>query len=183
MPLKTVDAPTLKSWMDKGEALVVDVREPGEYAAEHIPGATLLPIGNITKPLLPAVAGKKLVLHCRGGTRGGKACEKLLTEDPTLELYHLKGGLSAWSQAGYKTQKSGKSLLPLDRQVQLTIGSGVLIGIMLGYLINPAFLLLAALFGAGLVNAGLTGWCGLAMLLAKMPWNQSQPSNPGVCHV
>ena len=64
MPIQTVDAPTLKNWLDKGEALLVDVREPAEHAAESIPGATLLSLGNISKAALPETSGKKLVLHC-----------------------------------------------------------------------------------------------------------------------
>lgn len=172
MPLRTIDAHTLKSWLNKGEAVLVDVREPGEYGAQHIPGAKLLSLGKITKTELPEISGKKLVLHCKAGKRGATACEKLLAEAPEMEFYNLEGGIDAWTQAGYEVQTSGKFFLPLDRQVQLTIGTGILLGVGLGYAVHPGFLLLAALFGVGLVNAGLTGWCGLAILMAKMPWNQ-----------
>lgn len=173
MPPKTIDANTLKIWLDKGEAVLVDVREPGEHSAERIPGAIHLPLGKVCKSALPEVSRKKLVIHCKVGGRGGAACEKLLAEDPNLEIYNLEGGLDAWARAGHAVASSGKFFLPLDRQVQLTIGIGVLAGVILGYALHPSFLLLAALFGAGLINAGLTGWCGLALLMAKMPWNQS----------
>jgi hypothetical protein len=56
--------------------------------------------------------------------------------------------------------------------VQLSIGLTVLLGTVLGYFVHPYFLILSAFFGLGLINAGLTGWCGLALLMAKMPWNQ-----------
>ncbi len=73
--------------------------------------------------------------------------------------------------------------LPLDRQMQLTIGVGVLTGVILGYTLDPRFLLLSAVFGAGLMNAGITGWCGLAILMAKMPWNQGKSTyKNGACH-
>ena len=120
----------------------------------------------------PVVAGKKLVIHCKAGKRGGMACEKLLAEDHNLEVYNLEGGISAWTQAGYAVKTSGKFFLPLDRQVQLTIGLGLLLSVALGYGVHPGFFLLAGFFGLGLTFAGLTGTCGLAMLLAKMPWNR-----------
>lgn len=183
MPLKTIDANTLKTWLDKGEAVLVDVREPGEHGAQRIPGAFHLPLAKVCKSALPETSRRKLVIHCKAGKRGGAACEKLLAEDPNLEIYNLAGGLDAWTQAGHAVASSGKFFLPLDRQVQLAIGTGVLAGVVLGYALHPGFLLLVALFGAGLINAGLTGWCGLALLMAKMPWNQqSSTCNTGVPH-
>lgn len=177
MPLRTVDATTLKNWLERGEAVIVDVREPAEYEAESIPGAILLPLANVNTQALPNTAGKKLVLHCKVGKRGGMACEKLLSEAPDLEIYNLEGGMSAWTHAGYEVKTSGTFFLPLDRQVQLTIGIGVMAGVILGYTVDPGFLLLSAMFGLGLINAALTGWCGLAILMAKMPWNRSSGSN------
>ncbi len=172
MALQTIDARTLKQWMDTGQAVLIDVREPAEYKAESIAGATLLPLAGINKSALPNYAGKKLVIHCRKGGRGGSAYEKLLAEDPNLEIYNLEGGISAWVEAGFPIQSSGKFFLPLDRQVQLTIGLLVLIGSLLAYFVNPLFLLLRGFFGAGLTFAGLTGFCGLAIIMARMPWNQ-----------
>jgi rhodanese-related sulfurtransferase len=173
MTIKTVDAATLKRWMDSGEALVVDVREPAEHAAENIEGANLLPLGVVSRNALPQVHDKKLVIHCRTGKRSSNACEKLLAEDPNLEVYNLEGGISAWRAAGLQVVSSGNYFLPLDQQVQLTIGLGVLAGSLLVYFVSPLFVLLTGFFGAGLIFAGLSGFCGLAMVMAKMPWNQS----------
>lgn len=173
MPLQTVNAKTLKKWLENNEAVLVDVREPAEHASENIPGATLLPLGRINKSVLPTFVGKKLVIHCRKGGRGGSACEKLLAEDPSLEIYNLQGGIEAWNAAGLTVASSGKPFLPLDRQVQLTIGLLLIAGSMLGTIFSPAWFLLTGFIGAGLTVAGLTGFCGLAILMAKMPWNQS----------
>lgn len=172
MPIKTVDANTLKKWVDSAQAIIVDVREPAEHKAENISGATLVPLGDISKSKLPNTEGKKLVLHCRSGKRSTSACEKLLAEDPGMEVYNLEGGISAWFDAGHEIKTSGKFFLPLDRQVQLTIGLGVLIGSALAYYINPLFSILTGFFGAGLTFAGASGTCGLAMVMAKMPWNK-----------
>lgn len=172
MALNTVDAKTLRNWLDNNEAVLIDVREPAEHAAEKIEGATLLPLAKISKTGLPPHSGKKLVIHCRKGGRGGTACQKLLQEDPDLEIYNLEGGLEAWNAAGLVSNKSGAFFLPLDRQVQLTIGLGVLSGSFLGYYVNPLFFLMTGFFGIGLTFAGLTGFCGLARLMARMPWNK-----------
>lgn len=182
MPIHSVDAQTAKAWLDKGEAVIVDVREPGEHGAEAIADAQLLPLAKVCKAALPEAPGKKLILHCKAGKRGGAACEKLLDEDPDLELYNLQGGIDAWAEAGFDVERSGGFFLPLDRQVQLTIGLGVVLGVLLGYFLHPGFLLLTAFFGLGLMNAGLTGWCGLALLMAKMPWNQRKTTaDKGEC--
>ena len=179
MPLNTINAPTLKKWLDNAEAILIDVREPAENNAESIIGATLVPLATISKTLLPYHTGKKLVIHCRKGARGSTACEKLLAEDPNLEIYNLEGGIDAWKQTGYAVNSSGKCFLPLDRQVQLTIGLIVLTASILGYLTTPAFFFITGFCGAGLTVAGLTGFCGLARVIAKMPWNQS--SKPSCC--
>ena len=172
MTIKNIDAKTLKKWLDNNEAVIVDVREPAEHESSKIEGSNLVPLATICKKTLPQFKGKKLVLHCHGGRRSQSACQKLLAEDQNLEVYNLEGGISAWLSAGNQAQKSGKFFLPLDRQVQLTIGLGVLTGSLLGYFINPAFCFLAAFFGSGLIFAALSGYCGLALLLAKMPWNR-----------
>lgn len=178
MPMKTVDAATLKRWMKSGEAVVVDVREPVEHAAEKIQGATLVPLGTVTKSSVPCCDGKKLVIHCRSGKRSASACEKLLAEDPNLEVYNLEGGISAWAAAGHSVAASGKFFLPLDRQVQLTIGLLLITGSVLGAIFSPEWFLLTGTIGAGLTFAGLTGFCGLARVMSKMPWNQNaEPVN------
>ena len=177
MSVKNVDAKTLKKWLENNEAVVIDVREPAEHEAEKISGSNLLPLANVCKNSLPECKNKKLVLHCRGGKRSSSACQKLIGEDPNLEIYNLEGGISAWMAEGCEIKTSGKFFLPLDRQVQLAIGLGVLIGSVLGYFVSPNFFLLCGFFGAGLIFAGLSGYCGLAVLMAKMPWNKGCQKN------
>jgi rhodanese-related sulfurtransferase len=172
MTVKNIDAKTLKKWLENNEAIVVDVREFSEHEAEKIAGSNLLPLAKVCKSSLPKYENKKLVLHCRSGKRSASACQKLLDEDSNLEIYNLEGGISAWSAEGCEIKTSGKFFLPLDRQVQLTIGLGVFVGSILGYLVSPVFFLLSGFFGAGLMFAGLSGYCGLAILMAKMPWNK-----------
>ena len=174
MTIKNINAKTLKEWLDADCAVLVDVREPAEYEAESIKGAKLVPLSSVCGGVLPDLAGKKLVMQCHRGGRSASACEKLLADDPDLEIYNLEGGISAWALAGYPVETSGKFFLPIDRQVQLTIGVCLLIASVLGYFISPKFFLLTGFFGAGLSFAGLTGFCGLAIFMAKMPWNKGK---------
>jgi len=102
MPMKTVDASTLKHWIDKDEVLVIDVREPSEYASEHIAEATLIPLGSMSMQVLPKIKhGHKLVIHCRSGKRSQHACEQLLQEEPSLEIYNLEDGILGWIAKGH----------------------------------------------------------------------------------
>jgi predicted branched-subunit amino acid permease len=74
--------------------------------------------------------------------------------------------------AGLPVVKGSKSAISIERQVRIGAGSLVLIGVILGFLIHPAFFGLTAFIGAGLVFAGVTDWCGMGLLLARAPWNR-----------
>lgn len=172
MTIKNINCETLKNWLKSGEAILIDVREPAENQSQKIEGSHLLPLSQISKKSLPNLETKKLVIHCHSGKRSQAACSKLLSEDPNLEIHNLEGGILSWINGGNKIQSAKKFFLPLDRQTQLTIGITVLSGSLLGYFVNSLFFILPAFFGAGLCFAGITGWCGLAILLSKMPWNK-----------
>lgn len=96
MAIKNVDAPTLKQWMEKGEAKLIDVREVSEWKEGYIPGAQLIPLATISAQALPAIEDKKLVIYCRSGKRSLTACNTLIKQNPTLEVYNLEGGILAW---------------------------------------------------------------------------------------
>lgn len=171
--IKSVTAKTLKDWLDKGEAVVIDVREASEYDEGHIKNSTLIPLSSINKSVLPKVKpNQKYVIHCKLGKRGNSACEKLLQEDPSLELYNLEGGISAWESAGFPIEKLSNCKLSLERQAQITSGGGVFLGTFLGLIIHPIFFLVPLALGLGLVITGLTGVCKLTAILADMPWNK-----------
>lgn len=160
---------TLKEWLAADQAFLIDVREPDEYRYEHIEGAVNIPLSTIDGSVAFEKTGKKTVIQCASGNRSMQACSKIAS---TSALYNLSGGLSAWKTAGFPIAKEKTAILPLQRQVQITVGAGVLGSVILGAFLHPAFLLIAGFMGAGLLNAGLTGWCGMALLLAKMPWNK-----------
>lgn len=170
--IQNVSAKQAKEWLESSQAILIDVREPAEYRSEHIGGAVLLPLAKVTASSLPEHEGKKLIFQCRSGKRGGMACDKLKDFGNGESIYNLDGGIMAWIEAGYGVERSKQFFLPVDQQTQLVIGLCVLCGSILAYTVHPAFLLLTGFFGFGLTLAGLTGFCGLAILLSKMPWNQ-----------
>jgi rhodanese-related sulfurtransferase len=169
--MQDVEATTLKMWLERREALLIDVREPSEYAAEHIPDAQLLPLSTFDPARVPQEAGKKVVLHCVMGKRSEQAGQKLLDAGFTT-VYNFRGGVQAWKDAGYTTTRGQQAPLSLQRQVQIVSGSLVLLGTLLGVLGSPWFLLLSGAVGIGLVYAGVSGTCGMATLLARLPYNQ-----------
>lgn len=160
----------LKSLQAHGCCLV-DVREPVEHAEEHITGAKLIPLGEIGKRAVEIDRTQPVVIMCRGGKRGEQALVKLRAMGFT-EVRNLAGGILAWKAAGLPVDKAARNVFPLMRQVQIVIGLGVLLGVILARTVHPDFIFLSAFFGAGLLCAGLTGWCGLVMLMSRMPWNQ-----------
>jgi hypothetical protein len=91
----------------------------------------------------------------------------------------VEGGLEAWTAAGLPVERGASRVLPLMRQVQIVIGLVSGVGAALAIWKHPLFALIPLGTGAGLLFAGLTGTCGLALLLARMPWNQRASSNAG----
>jgi hypothetical protein len=92
----------------------------------------------------------------------------------------MEGGMQAWESAGLEVIK-GRRTISLERQVRIAAGALVFFGSALGYFVNPAWIGLSAFVGGGLVFAGVTDTCGMAMILARMPWNNRAPSHKGSC--
>jgi rhodanese-related sulfurtransferase len=105
MNVKTVNVTTAKQWLDKKQAILIDVREPAEYASQNIVGAALHPVGSISVNSIPQT-DKKILIYCQKGARGSNACQKLMTENEELEVYNIEGGIEAWQQAGLATESS-----------------------------------------------------------------------------
>ena len=147
------------------------MREPDEYAREHIAGARLVPLSGFDPSDFAREHGKIGVFHCNSGNRTGQAAQRLLATS-FAEVYHLTGGLQGWRKAGLPVNANRKAPLPIQRQVQITAGSLVVLGVVLGVLVNPWFYALSGFVGAGLTFAGITGTCALASLLGLMPWNR-----------
>jgi rhodanese-related sulfurtransferase len=84
----------------------------------------------------------------------------------------VRGGTEAWAAQGLPLEGTESQAIGLERQVRIAAGSLVLLGCLLGWQVHAGFYGLAAFVGAGLVFAGVTGFCGMALLLARLPWNR-----------
>lgn len=122
MAIKTVNASTLKKWMDQKSVIIVDVREPDEYNSEHIKGSKLVPLATVGKKTLPKVPkGKKLVFQCRLGKRSHQACEMVAKELPKLTMYNLEGGIDAWKAAGFDVIKGKETKNEVKQEIKKEI--------------------------------------------------------------
>ncbi len=174
---REVDPLVLQEWIAAGEAIVIDVREPKEFAAGHIPGSRSMPLSVFQPELVPVGGAQKVVLHCAAGTRAGEACRKL-AEIGRNDVYLFRAGMQGWQAAELPVEGSGKKVIDVLRQVQMTVGTMILAGVLLGHFVAPGWLILAGFAGCGLLLAGLTGECPLALLIAKLPWNKSGAACP-----
>ena len=181
MAVQNVDVKTVVQWLEQDDAILIDVREQVEHASACIECATLLPLSNLHNLELPEFKNKKVVVHCRSGKRSQQACELFFDKHPEVDFYNLDGGIIAWQIEGQQVKKNSKKVLPLDQQVQLTIGLVLLISVLIAFVISINFIVIPALVGLGLVFAGLTGNCYLGLLLAKMPWNQVEKIQTSSC--
>ena len=157
-------------------AQLLDVRTPGEYAAAHVPGAKLIPLDDLKPDAFQRERGSAEIpvyVLCQSGGRARKAIEKL-ERAGVRGCVLVEGGTEGWIDAGLPTERAQSSGLPLMRQVQIAVGLVSAIGAALALLVNPFFAIIPLVMGCGLLFAGLTGICGLALLLAKMPWNRAQ---------
>nr|WP_024127250.1 rhodanese-like domain-containing protein [Streptomyces sp. F8]AHE39986.1 Membrane transport protein [Streptomyces sp. F8] len=163
------------------ELTVIDVRTPGEYAGGHLPGALNIPLDQIQRALPDirhaADRGDVLVV-CASGARSENACRILAENGVTAAT--LSGGTGAWAADGhelYRPQGASRATWGMERQVRLTAGVIVLLGLLLGLVIHPAFQLVSAGIAGGLVFSALTNTCGMAAMLAKLPHNRPRAAD------
>jgi len=167
--MKTITAQQLSGM--KGKRTFIDVRTPAEFSEIHIPGSRLVPFHTIdtAKAQEVAHASDSYVVICASGKRAVQAAQKLEAAG-VKDLLVLEGGVTAWNAGGFEVTK-GKKTMSIERQVRIGAGGLVVGGIILGLAVNPLFFFVSGLVGCGLVFAGLTDWCGMGIVLARMPWN------------
>ena len=152
-----------------GRITIVDVREPMEFVGGHIPGSRNIPLARLVEAPLP---DGPLVVVCQSGARSERGVATLAQRGLKIGIADLEGGLIAWQAAKLPLERRKGAPLPLMRQVQIAAGSLVLLGVILSQAIAPGWIWLSGFVGAGLVFAGVSGFCGMARLLAVLPWNR-----------
>lgn len=170
MDVAQIDSDTARAWIAQGDTALVDVREADEHARARIPGAHLIPLATLTVEKIAALPGRRVIIHCASGVRSAQAVARL--REAGREIVSLSGGLAAWRASGGPVIEDRAAPIPIQRQVMIVAGTLVLLGAVLGALVHPWFHLLSAFVGAGLVFAGITGICTMALLLAKLPYNR-----------
>jgi len=152
-------------------AILLDVRTPSEFAARRAVGAHNIPLdalpATITSGKLPN--NVTICVLCEKGGRAAIAADNLLKAG-YRDVHVVEGGTEFWAASGLPTVGNGRKNISIERQVRIGAGSLVLTGVILGFLVHPAFFVLSAFIGAGLVFAGITDWCGMGLMLARAPW-------------
>jgi rhodanese-related sulfurtransferase len=173
--MKTIKPAELQNLLTRQPGLaVLDVRTPVEYAEVHVSQAHNVPLDQFDPKTLLASGqlpkDQPVYLLCRSGTRATKAAEKFAKEGLDNAVV-VEGGTLAWIEAGLPVNRGTTKVISLERQVRIAAGSLVLVGVLLAIFVHPYFIGLSAFVGAGLIFAGITDWCGMGLLLAKLPWN------------
>jgi len=174
--MNTITPSQLQDLLIKNPKLsLLDVRTPPEFEGAHIEGSINIPLNQLN----PADFLKNnywskdhiVYLLCQSGPRAQNA-SKLFAKENLSGAVVVDGGVSAWTKAGFKVIRGKSNVISLERQVRIAAGSLVLLGVILSKTVHPAFIWLSAFVGAGLINAGITDWCGMGLLLARFPWNK-----------
>lgn len=149
----------------------INVCTPEEYKERHISGVRSVPLDDIERHIGEFKDKKTIYVHCRSGRRGVAAIEKLAALGVKAELVNVEGGILAWEQAGYGITKLS-SRLSLLRQTLIVAGTLIVLAHIFALFASPLWLMVSGAVGVGLFVAGLTGWCGMTQVLARLPWNK-----------
>ena len=152
-------------------AVVIDVRTPMEFAEVHVPTAGNVPLADLKPAALALPKNQPVYLLCHSGQRAAQAAEKM-AQAGFVQPIVVEGGTLAWIAANLPVTRSAVKFMSLERQVRIVAGALVIAGALLAQLVNDHFIWLAGFVGAGLVVAGITDFCGMGLLLARMPWNK-----------
>ncbi len=158
---------------------LIDVRSPAEFRGGHVQGAQLRTLDALDPEALRAERKNDapFLILCKSGGRAGIAAKKL--REAGIPCQVVSGGTDACVAAGLpietETSCSGgacRSVISLERQVRIAAGALVFTGVILGAIVHPGFYGLSGFVGAGLIFAGITDFCGMGLLIARMPWNR-----------
>lgn len=174
--MNTISATALSGLQKSSTIHLIDVRTPAEYGAAHAKGAVNIPLDKLEPSALAYCNGDPVYFICKSGVRARKAMDKL-AESGFTNTFEVEGGTDAWLKAKLPAQK-GRKALGLEQQVRIIVGTMALTGAALVLAGQPLGLILVGMMGMGLVYAGVTDTCGMAMMLAKAPWNQNAKACP-----
>jgi rhodanese-related sulfurtransferase len=161
----------LREWMNENSALLIDVREAGEFRGEQVRGSISHPLSVLDATKISEMHVGRIVLTCATGARARKAAQILMNAGLD-QVSYIEGGLDALKRAAFDVVTERNAPISIMRQVQITVGALSLLGAILGYLVHPGFYAICAFTGAGLLFAGLSGTCMMATMLSRLPYNR-----------
>lgn len=174
---QTINVTDAVSLIKNGEAILIDVREADEFKNEHIAYALSVPLSSLEGgfQMLDIPKEKTILFQCLKGSRGQIACERIEGLGSCQnKIINIEGGIEAWKERGFPIISAASSApqISIFRQVQMIAGLLIALFVLIGFAGITLTFVLAGVIGAALFIAGLTGWCGLALVLNKMPWNK-----------
>lgn len=160
-----------------GQAVLIDVREAEEFKAEHISYAMSVPLSALEGGFktLDIPETTTILFQCLKGTRGQMACERVQEMGSCKnKILNIEGGIEAWKNEELLVigDQKAPQKISIFRQVQIIVGFLIALNVLIGFTVSTVGFVIAGVFGAVLCFAGLSGWCGLAMVLSKTPWNK-----------
>lgn len=177
----TISATDFSALLSRGTPIcVLDVRTPAEFAECHVSCAKLAPLDALdpkkAADALKPEPGTPIYLLCKSGGRATKAAEQFIAAGiPNVCV--VTGGTEACVAANAPVTRGGKATIPLDGQVRIAIGVCILLFWLLGRYVWYGFAYLLLAMAAALIVSGLTGFCGMAILLGKAPWNRNKDTD------
>lgn len=99
-----VDVETVAAVRQNPAVFLLDVREPDEYAAGHIPSITLIPSGEVADRLAELPRDKEIIVTCRTGNRSAQVAS-MLRDQGFTNVHNMTGGIVAWQEAGYPVEQ------------------------------------------------------------------------------
>jgi rhodanese-related sulfurtransferase len=166
---KDFDPAEVQAGLEAGRYLLVDVREPGEFAEERIPGALLAPLSCFRPEHLPRGDDREIILHCKSGGRSGRALQTC--RDAGVPVAgHVKGGILNWKSAKLTTERAedAPTGMTIQQAVMAMASALVLVSIALSLAFSPVWLMLGAGVSAMLLQASFTGFCPASSVFAKL---------------
>ena len=165
--MKTVSIEGLSKLAGEG-AKIIDVRTAAEFRAVHISGSENVPLDKIAEE---SFSSEEFYLICKSGARAKKAAGILGARGFQNFILVTDGGVDQCDESQFDLSK-GETGISLERQVRIAAGLIVLTGSLLTLLVHPHFIAVPLFVGVGLTFAGITDFCGMGLLLARMPWNK-----------
>ncbi|MGH1397759.1 MAG: rhodanese-like domain-containing protein [Alphaproteobacteria bacterium] len=189
--LKTVLPDGVKD-VNSNEGIILDVRTKMEHREKRLVcGHVLLTLDELQPNDFMMRHGYDkdfgVYILCRSGKRAAQAAEQFMAAGYN-NVHVIEGGILACEKKGHAVEghtkknrgnASGKSPLSLERQVRIAAGAIAAIGAILGLTVSSVFTIIPLFVGAGLVFAGVTDRCGMALVLTKAPWNKTSDKTCG----